>query len=378
MMLSRLSILSVGALSLLAVSSRAQELPPLARAGQLPKVANGVDRAALALPRNSATMGVQPRASSWALTDQVMERLMLDQRSQRLDDKTWEEVTAGEPTSTNLNLDQHVPIHQPLAQRQGNSLDLLPGEPAHEILQLIERAGGSVLEGTLFNVPGGNESFARDRERRRATIVETVRQLQAQDESLATSPASLPAVPAEAKLVVLPDTTAYGVPCQVDDRSAVAELRRASDQLDQAANSLEKQELYDYADQIRETARAMRLAARRMQGDRPESSASEVAPASFQPDAFDADGGATSAVFESPLSPATRLPASSRRTHHADPRELELRELREELEALRERLNSRPAASPVSAPGRYRLEPSASGFESSQTTEAFHGSGLSR
>jgi len=215
-----------------------------------------------------------------------------------------------------LDLSQPVKIHTPLAQRKSSGLDLLPGEPAHEILELMESSGGSVLDGTLFN----SEEYSAEQDRllRRNTIVQTIRQLQEEDICEAK------AVPVPPPSETLATWTTPASPAPVIPRTSAAsidEMRRVCDQLDRAASDLERQELYHYADQLRETARQMRLEAR------------SLAAHSRSQDAGD----------------VTARPAED---SSAD---IELQMLRDEVNRLRQQLESRPTTSTVSYP-RYGLE----------------------
>lgn len=237
-----------------------------------------------------------------------------------------------------IELEQPVKVHTPLAQRGSLGLDLLPGEPAQEILELMESTGGSVLDGTLFN--SEEHSPEQERQLRRSTIVQTIRQLQEEEIRKA---APIPVPPATETLVnwttpvspLSPVMPAPAVPpvSNVSHASAapsstasVDELRRVCEQLDQAASNLERQELYQFADQLRETAQQMRLEARRLAAGTRSSDACR----------------ATAAATEE---------ASA---------EVQLQMLRDEVNRLRQQLEARPIASPVSYP-RYglELEPSA-------------------
>lgn len=214
-----------------------------------------------------------------------------------------------------IDLDQPVKVHTPLAQRGDTDLDLLPGEPAHEILELMESSGGSVLEGTLFN---GADELSADQERklRRHTIVQTIRQLQEDD---AQQTMAVPG-PTTAEMLTMGNIAA--LPATQPGAASIDEMRRVCDQLDKAASDLERQELYQFADRLRETAQEMRLEARR-------------------------------------LAAGTRLPnpgrATSRPAEEASA-EGELRMLREELNHLRRQVESRPQASTVSYPRSFGLE----------------------
>lgn len=231
-----------------------------------------------------------------------------------------------------IELDQPVKVHTPLAQRGSLGLDLLPGEPAQEILELMESTGGSVLDGTLFN--SDEHSTEQERQLRRSTIVQTIRQLQEEEirkaapipippatETLVnwTSPVSplAPAVPAPA----VPPASYAPAPASQASPASIDELRRVCDQLDQAASNLERQELYHFADRLRETAQQMRMEARRL-------AAATRSPDACRPSA----------------APAEEANA-----------EVQLQLLRDEVNRLRQQLEARPTTSTVSYP-RYGLE----------------------
>ena len=219
-----------------------------------------------------------------------------------------------------IDLSQPVKIHTPLAQRGSSGLDLLPGEPAHEILELMESSGGSVLDGTLFN--SEEHTDAQERQLRRSTIVQTIRQLQEDDVREAK------AVPFPPPSETLATWTMPATPSPLAPRPSTAsidEMRRVCDQLDRAASDLERQELYHYADRLRETAQQMRLEARRL-----------------------ATGTASQQACDVTAGPADDSSA-----------EAQLQMLRDEVDRLRQQLETRPTASTVSYP-RYGLglEPS--------------------
>ncbi len=235
----------------------------------------------------------------------------------------WGLRLAGDDSVASLDaaveLDQPVKLHTPLAQRGRSELDLLPGEPAHEILELMESSGGSVLDGTLFNSLA-DPSDEQERRLRRSTIVQTIRQLQEEDAHRAAAPA---AGSGEA----LATWTTRGTPSAMPSVAmpsagvSVEEMRRVCDQLDRAASDLERQELYHFADRLRQTAQEMRLEARRLAAGQPSQ----------------APGRMTVRPIEESSA------------------EAELRMLRRELHELRNQLEARPGAATVSYP-RYGLE----------------------
>ena len=234
----------------------------------------------------------------------------------------WALITVQEDPLASLDaavdLSQPVKVHTPLADRRASNLDLLPGEPAQEILDLMESSGGSVLQGTLFH-----DDADEINEQERSTIVQTIRQLQQDDEQQAAQEAPAQRYPAE----TLACWTTPLAPQPYRDPgpsapqvSSIEQMRGVCDQLDQAASDLERQGQYRYADRLRETAQEMRLEARRM--------SETVLPARLEP---------TAAVW-------------GLRDADLDSRDAELRSLRDEIDSLRQQLQSRPAASPVSYP----------------------------
>ncbi len=338
---------------------QAQELGAAPGAGRLARAAAIAERseapAPAAAPATSAELNLADPSTHGYLAAPAQSFAALDAAAK------FESVGFDSRQLDSAEFHADLQVHTPLAQRRMDNLDLLPGEPAHEILQLIERAGGSVLEGTLFNVPGSNESFYADREARRATIVKTVRQLQAEEEQ-----EQLPTRPVwsahrdEVSAAPAADSTPAYLPRP--GQSPIAELRSASDQLEQAASALERQELYDYADRIRQTAAEMRLEARRLS-----QRGAHAEPAAAAEDVFPASWDSA----REPLSPDDAFepwpPAARHRSLWQEPQPSDSRDsdLREEVEALRDMLKARPAASPISAPARYLLEPREEYFRSS-------------
>lgn len=134
---------------------------------------------------------------------------------------------------------------------------LLPGEPAQVILELRERLGNSALEGSEFTVkPDALAKLIRALDR------------EAQQEEPAppvdpTPEESLPAPPAEDA---------------ADHQAEISALRLASRQLEEAADVLEQQNLFERADELREQADQLRRDARAFLQD---NSAPLPAPSSF-------------------------------------------------------------------------------------------------
>ena len=124
---------------------------------------------------------------------------------------------------------------------------LLPGEPAQVILELRERLGASALEGSEFKVkPDALAKLIRalDREAQQAE----------QQASESPPPVEPPTVPE-------PQSTA-------DHEAAISALRLASRQLDEAADVLEQQNLFERADELRVQADRLRHDARALLPER--------------------------------------------------------------------------------------------------------------
>lgn len=118
---------------------------------------------------------------------------------------------------------------------------LLPGEPAQVILELRERLGASALEGSEFTVkPDALAKLIRALDR------------EAQQEEQNPAPYSPPLEP-------LPTVAAE---IAENHEAAVSALRSASRQLDEAADLLEQQNLFERADELRAQADRLRCDAR--------------------------------------------------------------------------------------------------------------------
>lgn len=134
---------------------------------------------------------------------------------------------------------------------------LLPGEPAQVILELRERLGGSALEGSEFTVkPDALAKLIRALDR------------EAQQEE--------PAPPAYST----PEDTVPAPPAEnaADHQAEISALRLASRQLEEAADVLEQQNLFERADELREQADRLRRDARAYLQD---PSAAPPAPPAF-------------------------------------------------------------------------------------------------
>jgi hypothetical protein len=128
---------------------------------------------------------------------------------------------------------------------------LRPGEPAQVILDLRERLGASALEGSEFTVkPDALAKLIRalDREARQQeppAQLDTPSWCEPASPSWSDAPAPAPAPPSFA-----------------DDEATISALRAASRQLDEAAELLEQQNLFERADALREQAHELRQDAR--------------------------------------------------------------------------------------------------------------------
>lgn len=173
---------------------------------------------------------------------------------------------------------------------------LRPGEPAQVILELRERLGNSALEGSEFTVkPDALAKLIRalDREAQQEEPAPPV--YSAPEESLPQPPAEEAA----------------------DHQAEISALRLASRQLDEAADVLEQQNLFERADELREQADRLRRDARAYLQD---PSAAPPTPPAFEQ-------SSAPKLTEQPviqavaLQPAQREPArflnSSRRNHLA-------------------------------------------------------------
>lgn len=134
---------------------------------------------------------------------------------------------------------------------------LLPGEPAQVILELRERLGNSALEGTEFRVkPDALAKLIRalDREAQQEELAPPI---------YATPDEPLPAPPVEDA---------------ADHQAEISALRLASRQLEEAADVLEQQNLFERADELREQADRLRRDARAYLQEK---GASQSVPSSF-------------------------------------------------------------------------------------------------
>ena len=118
---------------------------------------------------------------------------------------------------------------------------LLPGEPAQVILELRERLGNSALEGSEFTVKP--DALAK-------LIRALDREAQQEEPALPAEPAPEESLPAE-----LEESAA-------DHQAEISALRLAGRQLEEAADVLEQQNLFERADELREQADQLRRDAR--------------------------------------------------------------------------------------------------------------------
>ncbi|HEV7225977.1 MAG TPA: hypothetical protein VGN42_24945 [Pirellulales bacterium] len=141
---------------------------------------------------------------------------------------------------------QEVDVENLQGDRSRDAEDKLsPGEPAQVILDLRERLGASALEGSEFTVkPDALAKLIRalDREARQQ---ETLSQLEPESWTPPT-----------------PSWSAAAAPSSPADEATISALRAASRQLDEAAELLEQQNLFERADELREQADRLRRDAR--------------------------------------------------------------------------------------------------------------------
>lgn len=150
-----------------------------------------------------------------------------------------------------------------IADSPAPTLKLRPGEAAQVILELIDQVGPSVLDGTLYAQPiadGDLTCMARPRGATQGTpreaLVQWIRRAEAERDKQRV----------EADVAV--ETIAPTQEPQVDARQAnlVDTLRTVGEELDDAANLLERQSLFFRADQLRELATQLRQESRSAQG----------------------------------------------------------------------------------------------------------------
>lgn len=135
---------------------------------------------------------------------------------------------------------------------------LLPGEPAQVILELRERLGNSALEGSEFTVKPD-------------ALAKLIRALDREAQQEEPAPPAYPT----------PEETVPAPPAEnaADHLAEISALRLASRQLEEAADVLEQQNLFERADELREQADRLRRDARAYLQD---NSATQPAPASFE------------------------------------------------------------------------------------------------
>ena len=159
------------------------------------------------------------------------------------DDLSLEAALGGTPRKPTPRLYEGIEIGKLRdgAPNDDDEAKLLPGEPAQVILELRERLGTSALEGSEFKVkPDALAKLIRalDREAQQA-------EQQAPEPPAALEPSPVSAVESSA-----------------DRTAAISALRLASRQLDEAADVLEQQNLFERADELREEADRLRRDAR--------------------------------------------------------------------------------------------------------------------
>lgn len=199
------------------------------------------------------------------------------------------EQTTTNPGPSLLPPQQAVPLAA-ASDAAADKLQLQANEPAKVILDIRDKVGPKMFEGTIFEEPGwrARTSLDNHEDDARAQLVRCIRELaqsgdqggeqccggccefdtcdptndcqcsQCQLEACAksrawhTAAAPLPARPPEAL-----------------NSSSVPALRQASRQLDSVAEMLEEQRLYERADELRGMAQTLRQQARENEGDAP-------------------------------------------------------------------------------------------------------------
>jgi len=157
------------------------------------------------------------------------------------DELSLEAALGGAPRKPTPRLYEGIEIGKLRDSASDDEAKLLPGEPAQVILELRERLGTSALEGSEFKVkPDALAKLIRalDREAQQA------------EQQTLESPAAWEPPPAAA------------VESSADRTATISALRLASRQLDEAADVLEQQNLFERADELREEADRLRHDAR--------------------------------------------------------------------------------------------------------------------
>lgn len=131
----------------------------------------------------------------------------------------------------------------------GNNLGF---DPTTVILEAIEQGGGSILENVTLSSPL-RAADLDDSASNRAMLAAHIESLARKDSKTAPPPATAPGL--------LPASS-----LQAESASGAA-LREAARELDQAADRLDEESLYDVADRLRAEARRLRIEAR--SADRP-------------------------------------------------------------------------------------------------------------
>lgn len=145
-------------------------------------------------------------------------------------------------------------------------LDLDDEEPAKVILDIREQVGPKLFEGTIFEDAGwrARTSGTQDRTDQRAQLVRCIRDLQQNREQCAGHCEVCCEAQCENECENHCEfaESAGGEEAAPTAQAAVPALRQAWRQLDQAAELLEEQKLYDRADQLRSVAQQLREQAR--------------------------------------------------------------------------------------------------------------------
>lgn len=226
------------------------------------------------------------------------------------DDLTFEQALGGrsrKPTPHRLFEEIDVGELPGGAESKGEA-KLMPGEPAQVILELRERLGASALEGSEFKVkPDALAKLIRALDRE---------SLQEEQDAYDRAPPSLDPLP-----------EAPAVPAENHD-AAISALRMASRQLDEAADVLEQQNLFERADQLRDQADQLRRDARAFLQEQVLPQAAPIlfeqssAPAAIEPRAmhaaaFEPNPGEFASFLQASRSKSARANSSTHETRAA-------------------------------------------------------------
>jgi hypothetical protein len=152
-----------------------------------------------------------------------------------------------------------------IADSPAPTIKLRPGEAAQVILELIDQVGPSVLDGTLYAQPPADADqpcLAKPKSvmqgSPRDALVQWIRRAEVERERQRAE--------AEVEIETPAPAPVQEQPVDVRQLSLVETLRTVGEQLDDAANLLERQSLFYRADQLRDLATQLRQESRSAQG----------------------------------------------------------------------------------------------------------------